>query len=755
MGPFQSKTLFAVAKALQSAPTSGQFHTSFKTSSTDFIFEVNGFGSVDANLSTKAIRALIKEGHLASFGWRDQTIVDTRVRNVWEIPSRKIKFNKKNFNKIIGPALKRIQTDLGLDEAGELTADLHNLLIYEPGQFFSMHQDSEKSDGMLATMTVTLPLPYSGGALIVEQQGDRKTFNPPRIESDQLSVIAFYADCYHEVKPIKTGHKISLTFNLYFNASNALPATHSNDALTRRIEDYFKLPLDGLRESERHPRWLVYLLDHHYSQKGLSWQSLKGSDRTRAAQLLGTGTALGLNSHLTLAELHETWETEEEYSKHGRFYDEEEDEGEDSKDHTLGDLIDQEYTLKHWLDSEGKKVNFPEHDVPDAMFCWTKANDEFKPFDSMYEGYMGNYGNTLDRWYHRAAIVLWMKKDDLLSRFAIDSTRTLKAVKTVTVKNPKEGCKLLRELGPIWNSMDSRDNEQTRELLEIAKHAQSKSIAQEILSRHAISIVCKQNAGLLAELAEDYGETWLLGMLEKWSQEPHSSLNKISELSSIVETWTEFRSAVLWLTNYQMRAFIHSDSISEKHGNHTSLAIEQSVVIKAAKEILKITRDFSLHEISDRIVQHIIKHERVYPPLSLADLALSLAKKSHKDAAWLELAAQTLERLGKVTQKRQANDFAIKEKIPCACDDCLHLRLFLRSTEQKKMIWPLAKGRRQHIHHIIDSMGIYLSHETQRTGSPQKLILTKLDKYFVHEAKQKLKAKQYMHKLQNEFKAVD
>ena len=30
-----------------------------------------------------------------------------------------------------------------------------------------------------------------------------------------------------------------------------------------------------------------------------------------------------------------------------------------------------------------------------------------QPYSLEYEGYMGNWGNTLDRWYHRAAVVVW------------------------------------------------------------------------------------------------------------------------------------------------------------------------------------------------------------------------------------------------------------------------------------------------------------------------------------------------------------
>jgi hypothetical protein len=39
--------------------------------------------------------------------------------------------------------------------------------------------------------------------------------------------------------------------------------------------------------------------------------------------------------------------------------------------------------------------------------CASTPTDVLKPSDSQYEGYMGNYGNTLDRWYHRAAVVVW------------------------------------------------------------------------------------------------------------------------------------------------------------------------------------------------------------------------------------------------------------------------------------------------------------------------------------------------------------
>lgn len=59
--------------------------------------------------------------------------------------------------------LNYMREQLGLAEDTILRPHLHNLLIYGPGQFFKPHQDSEKLDGMVATLVIILPSPHIGG----------------------------------------------------------------------------------------------------------------------------------------------------------------------------------------------------------------------------------------------------------------------------------------------------------------------------------------------------------------------------------------------------------------------------------------------------------------------------------------------------------------------------------------------------------------------------------------------------------------
>ncbi len=217
------------------------------------------------------------------------------------------------------------------------------------------------------------------------------------------------------------------------------------------MQKYFSAPEVKVRSyRENDPRWLVYLLDHEYSQKSLSWQGLRGADRHRAAQLLACADSLNLKAHLALADIHESWSAQEQDSRGGyhrdnyygfeddnEYADEQEDDdtdGDDSDKYEVDDLIDDEIELRHWVNVAGKRVAKKAHQVDRDMVCWTKAMDEFKPFKSEYEGYQGNWGNTLDRWYHRAAIVLWPKGSEFANLFVIDSLKALqKITKLVTL----------------------------------------------------------------------------------------------------------------------------------------------------------------------------------------------------------------------------------------------------------------------------------------------------------------------------------
>ena len=166
----------------------------------DLSLEVEGFGHVRFPVTPAKARKLLGLGQPARFGRGEETLTDPDVRDTWEIPKHLV---RAEWN---GAALKdvlaTVKEELGLPNAAELTADLHSLLVYEPNQFFLAHQDSEKDDSMVGTLVVTLPSSYTGGELMVGHNEEWKAY---RGSKTALSLVAFYADCRHEVLRVNVG----------------------------------------------------------------------------------------------------------------------------------------------------------------------------------------------------------------------------------------------------------------------------------------------------------------------------------------------------------------------------------------------------------------------------------------------------------------------------------------------------------------------------------------------------------------------
>ncbi|RYP79631.1 hypothetical protein DL769_002870 [Monosporascus sp. CRB-8-3] len=68
------------------------------------------------------------------------------------------------------------------------------------------------------------------------------------------------------------------------------------------------------------------------------------------------------------------------------------------------------------------------------------------------------------------------------------------------------------------------------------------------------------------------------------------------------------------------------------------------------------------------------------------------------------------------------------QQVSCLCGDCFVLNRFLADARQTKGRFPMGKQRRQHLHNQLDNHGIDCTHETERRGNPQTLVVTKTTK---------------------------
>ncbi len=427
--PTADDLLGDVATALADIEAEGAFATRLACDSDELRIRIDGVGPLRFPISVAAVQKLRAVARAAPFGRRGETLHDTSVRDTWEIAPARIRIDAPRWQRILEPALAVIRQRLGLPEGGTLEAVLDKLLVYGPGQFFAPHQDSERADDMVASLIVQLPSRHQGGALVVEHRGQKKVFRHAVRGANALSLCAFYADCHHEVKPVASGHRIVLTHQLlHREAARERPSNAPAPAhLMASVRMYFATPVARRYSASppERPDRLVYLLDHEYTQKSLAWNRLKNADRLRAGALAQVAERLDCEAYLVLADVHENWSCEEDddfgygrrrWRGERRFYggsDDEDvdiDEDDDAQQYTLLKLLEREIELRHWVALDGSIAHRMFARPASDEVCFTRPSTEMDPFQSEHEGYMGNYGNTVDRWYHRAAVVMWPRE---------------------------------------------------------------------------------------------------------------------------------------------------------------------------------------------------------------------------------------------------------------------------------------------------------------------------------------------------------
>ncbi|HSH61103.1 MAG TPA: 2OG-Fe(II) oxygenase, partial [Acidimicrobiales bacterium] len=535
-----------LAALLGEVAAPGAFSARKTAPADDLHLEVRGLGQLLLPVPDAQAKQLCRLGRPARYGRGEQTLLDPRVRDTWEIPKSRVKIDKRQWNKTLLPVLDHLRGDLGLPSGCELKAELHSMLVYARGQFFAPHQDSEKADAMVGSLVVTLPSSFKGGALVVEHGGEVATY---RSSKESLSFVAFYADCRHQIRPVKSGYRVVLTYNLLLDGETVTAATTEAapgavDALAQCLDEHFTTPVPSPRRflgdaRTDPPNRLVYLLDHEYTARALSWSRLKGKDARRAASLRAAATRADCDVVLALADIHETWSCFEPHwqgpryvrPRYGRgddWHDDVDDEGvwtgkEDSTGphgYELDDLIDWGITLDCWIDPSGARAEPVATSVDDPEVCATTPSADMRPYASEYEGYMGNYGNTMDRWYRRGAVVLWPRQRAFAVRAEASPTWALDALSTCVRAGDVAGAReMAATLAPFWNAVTGL--EQRRSLLtkalRVARALDEPALAAMLLKPFRLEMVARTHAPALVALVEGYGERWTGDLLAAWS----------------------------------------------------------------------------------------------------------------------------------------------------------------------------------------------------------------------------------------------
>ncbi|WP_200182830.1 2OG-Fe(II) oxygenase [Tomitella biformata] len=701
--------------------------------------EVAGLGRVDTPIRAAQAKKLIGAARPVQYGHGEDTLTDTTVRDSWEITPDQVRLGGPTWQSHLDAALADLSETLGLPAGSRLTAQLHSLLIYGKGQFFLPHQDSEKHDDMVASLVVTLPSTYTGGELVVDDAGHEQVYRGSRTD---LVLVAYYADRRHEVRPVRSGHRVTLTFNLLLDRHAATLALGPTEQLAASLTEHFTSPATTTYGRELGvPTRLAFLLDHEYTQAGLRGGRLKGADAKRVKLLRAAAEQAGCESVLAQAEIQETWQVRPGGGSWGDDWDndwDDEPQDEDPEQHDLdGDyeldyLVVDEMTLSWWTTPDGPGAEKIQLRLDGEEVCMVTPTKSLTPYESEYEGYMGNYGHTVERWYRRAALVMWPRASTFAVRAEAGSGWALEELQRQIDAGKLDGARAdALALRPFWTGVDSALR---LPALRVAVGLADPAAARVVAAPFRLESLTAEHAPILAEIARAYGDPWLRTLLGDWdisirigvpgrcawaAESLPPLCKKLRDLDAhaiatglVDRVWGRLRS--------QIDAGLAQVDPERRRMGLARLAELLAQTLAAASDEQGVAIAVSLRADGDDVLALLIPMLRAHrPPPHPAVVAIA-SDCRHRLALLTEAPA------------RAKDDWSIAWSA-CSCDLCVRLSGFLGAAHQTTLEWPLAKAGRQHIHQQLDEAGLPVRHTTRRQGSPYTLVLTKTRDLFRRE----------------------
>lgn len=391
----------------------------------------------------------------APFGRGEETLLDPKVRDAGQIEAENVTLEDDAWERLEGAMRSAIATDMGLADTTVHLEPL-KLLLYTKGGHFDTHADTEKTPGMVASAALIVPGEHTGGALVVEHDGE--SVRAGADGSGQWRWAAWYADCRHRLEPVEDGVRIAVTFAVSIDTQrNLSPRRARNDELGWALwgrsyaEWHTEWAARGNRTqagNEQYGQKLVWVLSHRYTETGLRASLLKGRDRELARILIEDPHSEA--RYLGWLEIREvgpartdqgvTWGDDE------REWDEREDGDMDLPPESLIGLDPFEYwphdpaptRLKHrdtprlhiervarqnaWITAlrtlAGEAIDHGPIEVLDGEIAPEGALESQSPVGARVYENTGNEGASVEMQYRKAVLVLWRRNAATLRMLA-------------------------------------------------------------------------------------------------------------------------------------------------------------------------------------------------------------------------------------------------------------------------------------------------------------------------------------------------
>ncbi|KAI9707895.1 MAG: hypothetical protein M1820_004501 [Bogoriella megaspora] len=185
-------------------------------------------------LRSPALEQLVQDCAPATFGLKGKDVLDETYRKASKLDNTEFSVDFCPYELGIVDTVAQMLLPSVRHEASKarcLRAELYKLNIYSgPSGKFRRHVDTPRSERQVGSLVVCLPVDHEGGILRVRHKGNNMSFNFGTDNADpepSIKWAAFYSDCEHEVQEVTSGHRITLTYNLFVSRGLGMLTGHA------------------------------------------------------------------------------------------------------------------------------------------------------------------------------------------------------------------------------------------------------------------------------------------------------------------------------------------------------------------------------------------------------------------------------------------------------------------------------------------------------------------------------------------------
>ena len=698
--------------------------------------EVDGVGTLSFPVPEFQVRALIGVAERAPYGKGEETLLDTSVRDCRQIDSARIRLGGGAWPETFSGLLNAAAEGLGCPPE-RLDAQLYKLLVYETGGFFAAHRDTEKADGMVATLSVSLPVSGAGGELVVRHRDREVSIGMTASEPSELAYAAFYADCSHETRPVTEGFRLSLVFNL-----SLLPG---DTETPRHAPDYTDLVDPIARElsawDDGGPEKLVWLLDHDYSEAGLSFDALKNADAAVGGVLKRAADRADCALYAAIVHIREEGTADYVYGGyHDRWH-----RHDDEIEAEFDEVLDGRYWLDSWTGVDGKRPEFGEVDLNAEELLPVGALDDAPPDEQWVYESSGNEGVTVERAYRHAAFVIWPGPRTLDILTGANIVRAVAWIRGRMARDGEAGRHLLARLLGAWPATAQRsgglkdDKQARREVLDLLANDGDPALAMQFLSDVLQArFDGSENERLPVVLAllppRDVAE-WLAELVQRrFHLKPRAVIELLVRVGERPEfDWRETLSGGVRAAVAALPRIL--DSSRERNAGPWTTVRAPATRRRRIDEatignLVILAWRCGLAGEAEAAAAAIRAHpDRVTPERTVPASLKILAREEGLTciAAYRSLWRHAVDALisRSAGPPEEPRDWVICADLGCDCEHCSRLAAFCADPDARVGRFPLRKDLRKHLHRQIDGHRLDMSHVTERRGSPYTLVCTK------------------------------